>query len=84
MLLSFRFNLITFEIDVKFLLGLIILGVALIGCQPSNPPPTPLPTKEKTIDKVKNDVDQAMKKSQDNLREAEEKADSESPMKKGY
>ncbi|MGL4234246.1 MAG: hypothetical protein ACRDAM_15415 [Casimicrobium sp.] len=57
--------------------------VALIGCQPSNPPPTPLPTKEKTIDKVKNDVDQAMKKAQE-VREEAEKRDSEDPMKKGY
>jgi hypothetical protein len=69
---------------VKNLVCLILLGFTVTGCQPSKPPPTPLPTKEKTIDKVKTDVDQAMKKSQDSLREAEEKADSESPMKKGY
>jgi hypothetical protein len=66
------------------LLALIALGVALVGCQPSNPPPTPLPTKEKTVDKVKNDVDAAMKKNMDALREADEKANSEDPMKKGY
>jgi hypothetical protein len=71
-------------IKLNCLLRPIVLGVALVGCQPSNPPPTPLPTKEKTIDKVKSDVDDAMKKAQQNLREAEEKADSESPMKKGY
>jgi hypothetical protein len=54
------------------------LGVlALTACQPSNPPPTPLPTKEKTIDKVKDDIDKAMKK-------AEEMRDAEDPMKKGY
>jgi hypothetical protein len=66
------------------LLARIALGVALVGCQPSNPPPTPLPTKEKTVDKVKNDVDAAMKKNMDALREADEKANSEDPMKKGY
>lgn len=56
----------------------------VVGCQPSNPPPTPLPTKEKTIDKVKAEVDAATKKNMDALREAEEKADAESPAKKGY
>ena len=50
---------------------------ALAACQPANPPPTPLPTKEKTIDQVKNDIDRAMKK-------AEEMRDAEDPMKKGY
>jgi hypothetical protein len=49
----------------------------LAACQPSNPPPTPLPTKEKTIDKVTGDVDKAMK-------EAQEKLDAEDPAKKGY
>lgn len=68
---------------MKYALTPILLGLSLCGCQPSNPPPTPLPTKEKTIDKVKNDVDQAMKKAQE-LRDAEDKADAESPMKKGY
>lgn len=63
---------------------IILIGLALVACQPSNPPPTPLPTKEKTVDKVKNDVDAAMKKNMDALREAEEKADAESPAKKGY
>ncbi len=47
------------------------------SCQPSNPPPTPLPTKEKTIDKVKNDVEKSM-------REVQEKLDAEDPAKKGY
>ena len=36
----------------------------LAACQPANPPPTPLPTKEKTIDKVKADIDHAMQKAQ--------------------
>ena len=52
-------------------------AVALVACQPANPPPTPLPTKEKTIDKVKDDIDKAMKK-------VEEMRDAEDPMKKGY
>lgn len=55
----------------------------LSACQPSSPPPTPLPTKEKTIDKVKADVDKAMKQAED-IRKAEEARDSEDPMKKGY
>jgi hypothetical protein len=66
----------------SLLLGCVVALV--MGCQPANPPPTPLPTKEKTIDKVKGDVDAAMKKNMDALREAEEKADAESPAKKGY
>jgi hypothetical protein len=44
---------------------LALCGVTLAACQPANPPPTPLPTKEKTIDKVKADVDKAMKKAQE-------------------
>lgn len=63
---------------------LVSVTAALSACQPSNPPPTPLPTKEKTVDKVKADIDAATKKNMDSLREAEEKADAESPMKKGY
>jgi hypothetical protein len=66
---------------VKALLGCLSVGLfvcaMMFGCQPANPPPTPLPTKEKTIDKVKNDVDKAMK-------EAQEKLDAEDPAKKGY
>ena len=61
-------------------LNIILLGaitLALASCQPANPPPTPLPTKEKTIDKVKSDLDKAMKK-------AEEMRDAEDPTKKGY
>ncbi len=69
---------------MKSFVALILLGLALLGCQPSNPPPTPLPTKEKTIDKVKNDLDAATEKRMKELREAEEKRDSEDPMKKGY
>ena len=59
--------------------ALFALGCAfaVAACQPANPPPTPLPTKENTIDKVRNDVDKAMKK-------AEEMRDAEDPMKKGY
>jgi hypothetical protein len=62
---------------------ILVAAAALFGCQPSNPPPTPLPTKEKTIDKVKNDVDQAMKKAQD-IRDAEDKGSGEDLLKKGY
>ncbi len=69
---------------MKIGLAPVFLCVALVGCQPANPPPTPLPTKEKTIDRVKEGVDQATKQSQDRLREAEEKADAQDPMKKGY
>jgi hypothetical protein len=68
---------------MKRAIFVLLTCLALVACQPSNPPPTPLPTKEKTIDKVKNDVDQAMKKAQE-IREAEEKRDSEDPIKKGY
>jgi hypothetical protein len=71
-------------IKLFFLAAAILSGVAMMGCQPSNPPPTPLPTKEKTIDKVKAEVDQATEKRMKELREADEKADSENPMKKGY
>jgi len=39
----------------------------MLGCQPSNPPPTPLPTKEKTIDRVNEKLDDAMKKTQERL-----------------
>jgi hypothetical protein len=62
----------------------IAITLFVTGCQPSNPAPTPLPTKDKTVDKVKSEVDAAMKKNLDALREAEEKADAESPAKKGY
>lgn len=55
----------------------VLCALLLTACQPSNPPPTPLPTKEKTIDKFKADIDAAMKK-------AEETRDAEDPMKKGY
>ena len=55
---------------------LAVSAVMLAACQPSNPPPTPLPTKEKTIDKVNADIDKAMKK-------AEAMRDAEDPMKKG-
>jgi hypothetical protein len=68
---------------VKFVGALLVTCVVLIGCQPSNPPPTPLPTKDKTIDKVKNDVDQAMKKAQE-TRDAEDKGSGDDLLKKGY
>ena len=57
------------------LLGLC--AVILAACQPANPPPTPLPTKEKTIDKVSADIDAAMKK-------AEAMRDAEDLMKREY
>ena len=55
---------------------LVLSAVMLAACQPANPPPTPLPTKEKTIDRVNADIDKAMKK-------AEAMRDAEDPMKKG-
>jgi len=51
---------------VKFAL-LMLCAVPLAACQPRNPPPTPLPTKEKTIDRVNEKLDDAMKKSQQRL-----------------
>lgn len=56
---------------------LVLCALMLAACQPANPPPTPLPTKEKTIDKVKADIDAAMKK-------AEANRDTDDPMKKEY
>ena len=61
-------------------LAFIMLGAlsfAMVGCKPATPPLNPFPTKENTIDKVKADVDKAMKK-------AEEMRDAEDPTKKGY
>jgi len=43
----------------------------LAACQPTNPPPTLLPTKEKTIDKVKTEIDKAMQQAQ-SIRDAED------------
>jgi hypothetical protein len=65
----------------RWLLALCTLTLA--ACQPANPPPTPLPTKEKTIDRVEADVDKAMKQAED-IRKADEARDGEDPMKKGY
>ncbi|MEO7252970.1 MAG: hypothetical protein ABIZ64_01900 [Casimicrobium sp.] len=48
-------------------LALIMLGAvsfALGGCKPPAPPANPFPTKENTIDKVKADIDNAMKKAE--------------------
>ena len=56
---------------------LCALSFAIMGCKPATPPTNPFPTKENTIDKVKADVDKAMKK-------AEEMRDAKDPMKKGY
>jgi hypothetical protein len=46
---------------------LMLCAASLAACQPSNPPPTPLPTKEKTIDRVNEKLDDAMKKTQERL-----------------
>jgi hypothetical protein len=56
----------------------------LAGCQPSNPPPTPLPTKEKTIDRVNAELDRAAKQAEDRLKAADEKPAGKDPMKEGY
>ncbi|MCZ2135678.1 MAG: hypothetical protein LC098_09660 [Burkholderiales bacterium] len=56
---------------IALLAALIGFTVTLGGCQPSHPPPTPLPTKEKTIDKVKADIDRAMQQAQ-SIRDAED------------
>jgi len=42
-----------------------VTPLGLAACQPANPPPTPFPTKENTLDKVKIDIDKAMKKAQE-------------------
>lgn len=67
---------------------LFILALAssalLAGCQPSNPPPTPLPTKEKTIDRVNTELDRAAKQAEDRLKAADEKPAGKDPMKEGY
>ncbi len=58
----------------------LLSALLLTACQPAHPPPTLLPTKEKTIDKVKADIDKAMLKAQE-IRDA---ADPETnPEKKG-
>lgn len=51
---------------------MVLVPLLAIGCQPANPPPTPLPTKEKTIDRVKSDLDRAMKQAEEIRREAED------------
>ena len=46
------------------LIFLCAASIALGGCKPPAPPANPFPTKENTIDKVKADVDNAMKKAE--------------------
>ena len=53
---------------------LCALSFAMAGCKPPAPPPNPFPTKENTIDRVKTEVDQAMKKAEA-LRNAADNAD---------
>jgi hypothetical protein len=65
------------RVRILIFIAILTCCACVVGCQPSNPPPTPLPTKEKTIDKVKNDVDKAM-------REAREKLEAEDTTKTGY
>ncbi len=50
------------------------LSIAMVGCKPPAPPPNPFPTKENTIDRVKTEVDQAMKKAEA-IRNAADSAD---------
>jgi hypothetical protein len=47
---------------------------AMLGCKPATPPANPFPTKENTIDRVKTEVDQAMKKAEA-VRNAADSAD---------
>ncbi len=56
---------------------LVLCVVILAACQPSNPPPAPLPTKEQTIDRVNEKLNDAMKVSRERL-------DAVDPEKKGF
>ncbi len=72
------------QILLRSLLFGLASGVLVAGCQPSNPPPTPLPTKEKTIDRVNTELDRAAKQAEDRLKAADEKPAGKDPMKEGY
>lgn len=56
---------------IRPIIAVLCLALTLGACQPANPPPTPLPTKEKTIDKVKTEIDKAMQQAQ-SIRDAED------------
>ena len=63
-------------------LAAVAAATLLTACQPAIPPPTPLPTKEKTIDKVKSDIDNAMKQAEQ-LRQEADRREADDPTKKG-
>ncbi|MCX8099375.1 MAG: hypothetical protein N3F11_10320 [Casimicrobiaceae bacterium] len=50
---------------------LLVMLALVAGCQPSNPPPTALPTKEKTIDRVTTELDRAAKQAEERLKAAD-------------
>lgn len=56
---------------IRPIIAALCLALTLGACQSANPPPTPLPTKEKTIDKVKTEIDKAMQQAQ-SIRDAED------------
>ena len=69
---------------MRLALFLLVAGLGY-GCQPSNPPPTPLPTKEKTLDRVQGQLDQAQKQALERIEQAEPKSPpGKDPMKEGY
>jgi|GEM_PF-1123630 len=70
---------------MRRLVALLVAAAALVtGCQPSNPPPTPLPTKEKTIDRVNAELERAREQAERRTRAAEDKSGGKDPMKEGY